>query len=671
MRLFLAGFSLAAAVLLAVPALGSETRGLSVSDEALYRDAFAAVESKNWPKALRLAAAGENPLPGKVILWLELTRAASKPGFDALAAFLIENPDWPSQTTLRAKAELAMPLALAAARVVAWFEQSPPVSREGRIRLAQALGEVGRAEEKIDLLRRIWVEENFPRRESKAFYARYKSILLPEDHIARLDRLLWDGRRSEARRMLRVVDAGYAALGEARLRLMERGWAVDQAIAAVPASLRDDPGLQYERLRWRQRKDQQSYDQSAREILFDGPPDELGRPAAWWTQRAIFARRALEDGHITAAYRIASEHGPLEGAAFADAEWLAGWIALQFLQDASVAFEHFSALRRAVAYPISLARAGYWAGRALEQMGDRESARLWYADAAQHWQTFYGQLAGARLASLGVDIRPGGIEPVDYASATIDSHELADVVRLLVYLDQPALIDDFILRLVALGESPQDQAFIATLALASDRPDLSIRAARRAVRHGIVLHAHAWPLVALPPEGDPAGLEPALVLTVVRQESAFDPQAINPSGARGLMQLMPATARQVARAMRLPATVSQLTEDAAYNVTLGSAYLAGLIEAFDGSYLLALAAYNAGPGSVKRWIRRNGDPRDADVDAIDWIEQIPFDETRNYVQRSLESLNVYRGRLDEGSPPTLLIQDLSRGVRAPSSSTSG
>lgn len=470
--------------------------------------------------------------------------------------------------------------------------------------------------------------------------------------------------------MLRVVDAGYAALGEARLRLMERGWSVDQAVAAVPAALRNDPGLQYERLRWRQRKDQQSYDESAREILFDAP-DELGRPAAWWTQRAILARRALEDGHITTAYRIVSEHGPLEGSAFADAEWLAGWVALEFLQDASLAFEHFTALRRAVSYPISLARAGYWAGRALEQMGDRESARRWYTDAAQHWQTFYGQLAGARLVSLGVDIRPGGIEPIDYASATISNHELADVVRLLVYLDQPELIDDFILRLVAIGEGPQDQAFIATLALASDRPDLSIRAARRAVRHGIVLQAHAWPLVALPPEGDPAGLEPALVLTVVRQESAFDPQAVSPSGARGLMQLMPATARQVARAIRLPTAVGQLTEDAGYNVTLGSAYLAGLIEAFDGSYLLALAAYNAGPSNVKRWIRRNGDPRDAKVDAIDWIERIPFDETRNYVQRSLESLNVYRRRLDEGSPPTLLIQDLSRGERAPPSSTSG
>jgi len=669
-RRLLACFSLASAILLTAPALGSETRGLSVSDEALYRDAFAAVESKNWPKALRLAAEGKNPLPGKVVLWLELTRATSKPGFDALASFLIENPDWPSQSTLRGKAEFAMPFSLSPVQVFAWFEQYPPVSREGRLRVAVALGEVGRDEEKIALLRDIWVEENFPRRDSKAFYARYKSILLPEDHIARLDRLLWDGRRSEARRMLRVVDDGYAALGEARLRLMERGWAVDQAIAAVPASLCNDPGLQYERLRWRQRKDQQSYDESAREILFDAP-DELGRPAAWWTQRAVLARRALEDGHITAAYRIASEHGPLEGAAFADAAWLSGWVALEFLQDANVAFEHFTALRRAVSYPISLARAGYWAGRALEQMGDHESARLWYADAAQHWQTFYGQLSGARLASLGVDIRPRGIEPIDYASAAISNHELSDVVRLLVYLDQPELIDDFILRLVAIGESPQDQAFIATLALASDRPDLSIRAARRAVRHGIVLQAHAWPLVALPPEGDSAGLEPALVLTVVRQESAFYPRAISPSGALGLMQLMPATARQVARAMRLPATVSQLTEDAGYNVTLGSAYLAGLIEAFDGSYLLALAAYNAGPRNVKRWIRRNGDPRDADVDAIDWIELIPFDETRNYVQRSLESLNVYRRRLDDGSPPTLLIQDLNRGARTPSSSTSG
>ena len=558
---------MAIAAIVAATASHAAALGLSTQDEALYRDAFAAIEDKNWPKARSLAVQADLVLPAKVIYWLDLTREKSKPDFDELATFLLSNPDWPSQKMLRTKAEQAMDLAMPASAVIAWFERFPPVSRQGRIRLAQALDATQRTAEAVDLLRRIWIEENFPRRNSKVFYARYKSILRPEDHIARLDRLLWDGRRSEAKRMLRVVESGYAALGEARIRLMERGWAVDQAVAAVPVELRDDPGLWYERLRWRRRKNQDRYDESAREILF-APPIELVRPSAWWDERGILARRALEDGYVSEAYRLASEHGQTEGLDFADAEWLAGWIALRFLGDAKVAYGHFATMRQAVRYPISTARAAYWAGRALEDLGERESARLWYADAAQHWETYYGQLAGGCLNALGVDIRPGNIEPLDYSGATIGDHELANVVRLLVYLDEVERIDDFILRLVALAETPEDQAFIAMLALASDRPDLSTAAARRAIKHGVNLVANAYPLVDLPINGDQAGLEDALVLAVIRRESAFDPEAISSAGARGLMQLMPATARQVARAMRLPENTATLTEDPAYNVTL-------------------------------------------------------------------------------------------------------
>lgn len=636
----------------------------SADDQTLYfaRDALKAADARKWDRAAVLAAEAPEPLVGKLVTWLKLTDRDTLPGFAELARFIAASPDWPEQAALREKAERALVREGASdADCLAWFAGHPPSSRDGRIRMAEALEGVGREAEADDLIRRIWIEEDFGASEAKAFYRSHKKTLRTEDHAARLDRLLWDGRSAAARRMFPLVDAGHAKLAEARLRLMDRSGGVDSAIAAVPAELKDDPGLAFDRLSWRRKKGR---DDEARDILADAPAD-LVRPDLWWRERAIQVRAALDEGYVSEAYELAADNRLPAGPERADAEWLAGWIALSFLGEPEDAFQHFAEMRALVNYPISVARASYWAGRAMAAMGNEEAARNWYRDAAQHWHTYYGQLAAVTLHAQGIEAWPLAVPALDTQGAALKNSELARAAELLAGIGAGDHLEPFLLRLAQLSRSPADAAYAARLALLAGQPQLSVKVAKEATKQGYAIVPYAYPLVSLPLSSQAGDPEEALLLAVVRQESAFDPKATSGAGARGLMQLMPATARQVARVLKVSESTERLTADPAYNLLLGSTYLSSLVNAYEGSYVLALAAYNAGPSNVRRWVRQYGDPRDAEVDIVDWVELVPFEETRNYIQRVLEGLQVYRLLLGGADPEPMLVHDLKRSTRTP------
>ena len=367
-------------------------------DAAIYDAAFAAAEAGRWERADRLAAKGAYPSLRRLLSWMRLSEARPLPGFAEFAAFIGANPDWPGMNNLRRRAEVAMGDAMDPDRVIRWFTDHPPLSGVGKMRLAEAHRARGDDNAAAILLRDAWINGNFSRAEEKTFYKRYHHRWLkPEDHTARLDRLLWDGKRRAARRMLRRVDAGSRALGEARMALRAFAGGVDGAIARVPAELRDHPGLWYERLRWRRRK---GFHDSAREIL-DALPDELMRPALWWRETKFETRKAIQAGFISMAYAYAADHRQTEALPRAEAEWLAGWIALRFLGDAALAAHHFAALYSGVRYPISLTRGAYWSGRAAAAK-DPALARKWYETASRHPTTFYGQLALAELGGRGL-----------------------------------------------------------------------------------------------------------------------------------------------------------------------------------------------------------------------------------------------------------------------------
>jgi soluble lytic murein transglycosylase len=410
---------------------------------------------------------------------------------------------------------------------------------------------------------------------------------------------------------------------------------VDALIDKVPSSLRDDPGLTYERAVWRQKRGRY---EGVVELL-DGLPPKVPQAAAWWRLRNWVVWRALDRNDFALAYRIAAKHGNDEGLAFAEGEWLAGWIALNYLNRPKAAFDHFVRLHGGVTSEISQSRGAFWAGEAASKLGQRDVARQWYGKAATLTATFYGQLAGQRIGIT----RPATIGPLSAMPAprrqAFEAKELVAAARLLGELDQPRLQGLFFSRLRQDAEDAIDHRLIIELANSLGRQDIAIRTAKTARRDDHDLKALLYPRRSLPIGPAP---EPALVLALMRQESEFYTKAQSPVGALGLMQLMPATAKHSAKRLGIPFNRNRLTEDPDYNIRLGQAYLNELLDQFDGSYILALAAYNAGPSRANQWIKLFGDPRDSRVDPINWIERIPFSETRNYVQRILESLVVYR-----------------------------
>jgi soluble lytic murein transglycosylase len=615
--------------------------------EALARHDFARARTE--------AAVIGDPVLNKLTSWAEYRTPGSRASFGEISQFMADNPEWPDSRGLRRNAELGIGLSRPPAEVLAWLEKYPPLSAPGRIAQINALEMLGRHSEAQAAARAAWRDASFTEGEEKDFLSRYRKYITKADHAARLNRLLWDGRAFDARRLLRLVDADNQALANARLAFRRGDPGVDGLLKRVPPSLQNDPGLLYERLRWRRIK---GHDMEAREIL-EHPPKDLGRPEMWWEERAIQVRRALVNGEASIAYKLASNNGLSRGAGFADAEFLSGWIALRFLGDAAGAREHFEALHANVTFPVSIARGAYWAGRAAEAQGDEDAARTWYTKASAYPTIFYGQLARLRLDDSPIPTEP--TVTVDDATA-FASDELVRAARFAAHSPDSNLMRSFVARLVDRAKMPAEHRLIAALAQHEGRPEVAVAAAKASARRGVILFDTAYPERPLPAG---ATIERELAHAIMRQESAFDSQAVSPAGARGLMQLIGPTAQSVAKSLSLPYDKERLTRDPDYNVRLGTRYLGDLVNQFGGSYVLAIAAYNAGPARVRTWSRNGGDPRKGVLDVLDWMEMIPVSETRDYVQRVIENLEVYRARKDGGLVTAKLKEDLARGVMTP------
>lgn len=624
-------------LLTAIPA-HARAASLSEADRTTYKAAFKEFGAKNYAKARLLTGNAADFLPGKVIDWLDLTRNDTEAEFDELARFIERNPDWPRGRTLRRNAERAMPADMPDAKLLAWFEERPPVTVDGALRYLHATERTGDRGRTVELLRDIWINFDFTREQEHGFRERYGKDLRLDDEIARLHRLLWKRSAKAARRQARRIGNDYVALAEARLLLAYRSRGVDRAVKRVPNSLRDDPGFIYDRARWRRRKGRYK---GVVELL-DPPRPEAPHPEFWWPLRHWAAREALDRKQHGVAYRLSSNHGFERGIGFAEAEWLAGWIALRFVKDPKTAYQHFVRLYEGVKTPVSRARGAYWAGEAAQAKNSTKWAKHWYRLAASHASTYYGQLAAQRLGQTREVVLPASSDSTPVEREAFENKELVRVVRLLGDLGEDQYQRIFLDRLRQTASSPSEFQLTAELALEAGRPDRALRTAKDARKVGIILPEQLYPLPNLP---ETRKLDPTLVLSVIRQESQFYTEAVSSSGARGLMQLMPATAKRVARKLKLRYRRNKLTANPAFNMRLGEAYLAQLLKRYKGSRLLALAAYNAGPRRVDRWIRNYGDPRKANVDEVDWAERIPFRETRNYVQRILEAVPIYGLRL--------------------------
>ena len=625
--------------------------GLSAADQSIYRAAFRRVDAGQIDQARAIALQAKDPLLAQVIRWIELSQARDKPNFPEVSDFLERFGHWPRQGRLQRAAELAMPEGLPWPQVLTWFQSRAPVTATGGMRLITALIAANQGDRARSLVRSTWITGNFDAPLERRFLQRYGRYLTPAEHAARLDRLLWERRRNQALRQAVRVGGSHASLAMARVALASNSGGVDAAIERVPVALRQDPGFVFERARWRKRRGRY-LDTLA---LLDPPRANLPHPEQWWPLRHWAAREAFKRSDYRTAYRLAQSHDLKSGVGFAQGEWLAGWLALRFLGQAGVALDHFKRLHDGVTTAVSRARAAYWAGRAAEAQGLAEAQRVWYRRAAAHATTYYGQLAAARLGQPAAILADRRAEPSPEQRRIFEQKQLVLVVRQLGQVGEKDRTRPFVHTLLRRAKTPAEYRLVAELARDLDRFDLVVAAAKAARRDDIVLPDLLYPL---PPITGLGPRDAALVLAVARQESAFHSTAVSRAGARGLMQLLPSTAQQVAHKLKLPYSRHRLTEDPPYNLRLGRAYLTQLLVRYGGSHVLALAAYNAGPHRVDQWLDTYGDPRHRGVDLVDWIESIPIAETRNYVQRILESLLGYRKALEPKAVAASLIPAL-------------
>jgi soluble lytic murein transglycosylase len=649
---FFAGLMVLAAALGGLrPAFAAESAGLSAKDLAIYKQAFAAVKKDRWKEARRLIERAKDPLPGKVIIWLDLTRPGPGRDFKEMTAFLKANPDWPLRYSLTQQAERTMPEYLKPQDVLQWFGEREPTTAEGAMKLAGALMATRQEARAERVVQTAWIQRDFAKDDEQVFLQRFGHLLHQKQHWSRLDRLLWEDKREQATRMLAKVDANHQALARARMKLSDQAKDAAQAVASVPQALRNDPGLIYERARLLRR--QEKFEEAAE--LLDPPPQNVPKPDLLWAELKRAARGTLNDGNVSAAYRLAAAHGSDSGEAFAEGEFMAGWIALRFLEDAPTAMRHFTALYAGTGSIISQSRGAYWAGRAAEQMGDVAKAQDWYKAAAKGITSFYGQAAALRLADKREIQLAGTPKPSAQEKKIFEKKELVRVVRVLTALNEGERARYFLTKLMELSSKPAEYQLVAGLAAEINRRDFAVSVAKEARLRGVEMIDYLYPVIKLPEGKNP---EPALILGLIRQESAFDVGAVSSAGAKGLMQLLPSTAKGVAKKIGVKYAEKRLTTDPGYNITLGRAYVDDLLDRFGGSYVLAAAAYNAGPSRARDWIYTYGDPRQGDVDVIDWIESVPFDETRNYIMRVLENTQIYRARLNQGVAKLGLAEDL-------------
>jgi len=590
------------------------------------------------------------PAAQAVAEWFAI-RSGLPVGFDRIIAFQQDYPAWPATSQVRRRAEEALlNERRPSSQVRAFFAKQPPVTTAGRIALAFALKADGLDQEATDQIRHVWREDTFGSDLESRILDRFPDALSRADHRFRMERLLLKENWGGAQRAAGRAGKDYETLVKARMGIYQGKKKAEKAFAAVPAALRKDPSYLFSRALFLRRSNKLA---EAASLIMQAPRDPELRVDGdeWWAEQRLIARTLLDKGDVQTAYEVASHHAAETPAQQIEAEFHAGWIALRFLGDPAKAAQHFATVANTASTPISISRIAYWQARAAEAAGAMEDAKLFYERAADKPTTYYGQLAHSKLGRT-VSLRT--VEPLsDEARKAFENLVPIQAVQLLQQIGETELALGLYSELAQTLNDPGQLDALAALAASRQNPRAVLAIGKIASQRGFPLDQHAYPLAAIPDfqrVGDE--VDPAMVYAIARQESAFNPRAVSSAGARGLMQLMPATAKRTAQRFGVGFDLNRLVDDPAYNAKLGSAHLGELMEDWKGSYILAFASYNAGGGNVKKWIDAYGDPRKPQVDVVDWVERIPFYETRNYVQRVMENLTVYRQRLNPQPAPS-------------------
>ncbi|MGD0641911.1 MAG: lytic transglycosylase domain-containing protein, partial [Roseiarcus sp.] len=620
----------AAPALQAEPVARPDVSRLSAA-AALYRKGDAAGGDA-------VAAQIADPVQRMAAEWAAL-RLAANPDDRRLAAFAAAHPDWPGEDWIRAEQEAHLYTQRAKPETVAaLFAGDPPRTPAGKLAAARAALDAGRRDDAAAIVRALWRESDLDPWSERAVLSEFAATLTRADHKYRADRLLYAEKSGPALRAAALAGPDEVALAQARIAAMS-GPLTARAIGAVPAALQGDPGLTFARVQ-DARRGNRALEAAAWLARAPNEQSALIDPDKWWSEQRMVARELLDLGEFQKAYQICAAATPASVPARIDAAFHAGWIALRFVNDAPEAARRFAAASAIAETPLSIARAAYWQGRAAEAMGQSDEARRFYERAAAQPIAYYGQLAAKRLGRDQVALR----EPAKVASG--DARDEATRVVELLYA---AGLDDLATPLAeAAAGRWRDEAQIAALAkVVAARGDAttSVEFGKIATERGFAIDEAAFPTFGVPSFTPlPNSADLPSVYAVARQESEFAWRAVSGAGAKGLMQILPSTALSTARRAGVAFDANRLNADPAFNLQLGAAFLGQLMQDEGGSLELALAAYNAGGGRVAQWLAAYGDPRTGKIDPVDWVERIPFDETRDYVERVSENLGVYRAR---------------------------
>jgi len=620
----------------------------SKKDFGIAKKAISEMKKSKWSTSLQIAKKAKDRSIYNFIQWRHLLTKGNQASFYDYKVFIDQNSDYPRISRIKYLAEHKLSTdKVSPKKIINWFGVEQPLSGYGKMILGESLVLIGDKIKGANLIKEGWINAELSKSELRFYRKKFKKYLNADDYIKRADYLAWNNKQWDLKRLIRYLPKDYELLYTARHILMTKGYGVDQAIKNVPAKFKNDAGLNYDRLKWRRKKGRVD---SSLEILLNikNNKEYLVKPEKWWKEREIISRSLIYKKNYEIAYKISSNHGMTEGSDYAAAEWLSGWIALSFLKDPLIAKDHFQNFYNNVSYPISTARGAYWLGRTYEKLSDKEQSRKWYKEASKYLTTYYGQLAFLEINPKGkFELKKDMIVDEKYRQIFF-SKELVKITYLLDEL-QTDKYSKFILRHLANDNiSKGSEILAAELATNIERYDFAIQVSKISSYQKRFHNKFNYPIISTPKTINGRKIpESAFILSIIRQESEFDLSANSHAGAKGLMQLMPYTAKLVSKQAKLPYSKSRLTTDPEYNINLGSHYIAGLILQYDGAYPFAVAAYNAGPNRVKYWKKLNKNPQKKQIDYVDWVELIKFRETRNYVQRVLENYNVYRYILEK------------------------
>ena len=607
------------------------------------------IKAKKWNSALKSSSKIKDNDFRDLITWMYLKTTGNSASFNDYKKFIEKNPDYPRINRIKYLAEQKIYLRnMSPSSVINWFQKNPPLGGLGKIKLAEAYLEQANTEKVEKLVKDGWITAEIRKNDLGYYRAKFKKFINSEDHLKRADYLAWERKYWDLKRMLKYLPKDERALYNARQILMSNSYGVDNAISKVPSHLKKDPGLEFDRLRWRNRRGRL---ESSLEILYQNANKterQMIRPDLWWEERKSVARTLIYKKRYKTAYKISSEHSLSSGPSFAEAEWLSGWIALSFLNSPEYAINHFENFYNNVGYPISLARGAYWLGAAYKELGQNEVAKKYFTEGAKFPMTYYGQLSFNEINPGGdFELKDESFYDKDYEKE-FNKNKLINHVKVLKELDATKYSKDIIKHLATLNVEKGSEVLAAKLSTSVERYDYAIQISKQASYEKRFYNKFNYPIINTPTTiNNKAMPNSEVILAIIRQESEFDRKANSWAGARGMMQLMKYTAKIVAKQAKLPYSISGLTQDPEYNIKLGSYYFNSLIEDYNGVYPFAIAAYNAGPNRVKTWRRVNGDPSTGKISYVNWIELIRFKETRNYVQRVLENINVYKYMLNK------------------------